>query len=526
MASTDGHPSAGGGYGIFDRFEGYRTPSQEDYQRVLAEGLVVFDANVLLHLYRYSEEARDTLLSLMEAFAERFWVPHQVMAEFWRNRESTLNTPKDSAKTAVLALEKTERAAVDAISVWAKSVALPAERHADISKQLADVFGGIRHVVNVQAANDTVPHARDTNQDLLLSRLASVLAGRVGPELSEEDYAVALKEADRRAKAQEPPGYKDQGKDGDGGAGDYLVWEQLLKEAERRQRDVLFVTSDVKEDWWRKVRDDLRGPRLELIAELRSRTQRQLFMLQPKDLLEKASLLLDVQISAESVEDAERIDLLEAEDARRAEDPSAYLGPLPPDVRENLLIEIYRQAHALDWEFLSNSEKTAQYRQWIDDPGVGGILLSFIPERDARVWIKDVPMKEYVRSQEGVGQYSRYAVMCFRGPDEIVQSAFGSEWIVKPDSVGDKPMHCYATDGVVTRYVCWGPARTFRNLVGAALGEAIESKERPAIVITSRNGDIVATSAELLQQSQLAERSGIDLKYLHRGLIRNPNYVG
>ncbi|MFI0908944.1 PIN domain-containing protein [Streptomyces abikoensis] len=511
MTPSASGASMGGGYGLFDGFEGYRTPSSDDYRHVLAKGMVVFDANVLLNLYRYTEETRDGLFTIMETLGERFWVPHQAVAEFWRNRESTLNTPKDSAKVAETELRKAERTATNAIQVWAKSSALPDERRSEIIEHFTSVFEKICKVINEQAENDTIPHARDTNKDALLSRLSNVLAGRVGSPLSEEDHAIALKEAKRRAQAKEPPGYLDQEKNGDLGAGDYIVWEQLLIEATRRQCDVLFVTNDLKEDWWRKVRDQQRGPRLELQSEFRSRTRQQLFMLQHTGLLVQASSPLNMQIIPESVEESERTDRL-------------VTAQLPPEAREKVLFEIYRQAHEMDWDFLSNTERSNQYRQWVEDPEVGGVLQSFMTEQKARVWIKDVPMREYARAQEGFGQYAPYTVMRFRGPDEVVKSACGPEWDVEPDSMGEKPMHCYATNGTTTRYVCWGHPRTFRDLIGAALNKTIESKERPAIVVTTRDGDTAVTTEEQHQQTQLAERSGIDLEYLHRSMIPNPEY--
>ncbi|MFE9173560.1 hypothetical protein ACFYNZ_29555 [Streptomyces kebangsaanensis] len=198
---------------------------------------------------------------------------------------------------------------------------------------------------------------------------------------------------------------------------------------------------------------------------------------------------------------------------------------LPAPIRERLLIEIYQQAHDLDWEFLSNTEKTNQYRRWIEDPKVGGVLLSYGPEKDARVWIKDVPMKEYARAQEGIGNYVRYAVKRFQGPAEIVRAAFGSGWALKPDSVGEKPNHCYAIAEGTIRYVCWGRPGTFRDLVWAALNESIDSVERPAIVITTRNGETLPT-AERARQERLALRCGADLRYLHREMIPNPDYLG
>jgi hypothetical protein len=41
------------------------------------------------------------------------------------------------------------------------------------------------------------------------------------------------------------------------------VWAQIVREAARRRRDVLFVTGDVKEDWWRRHRGQFRGPRVD-----------------------------------------------------------------------------------------------------------------------------------------------------------------------------------------------------------------------------------------------------------------------
>jgi PIN like domain len=44
--------------GLFEGFEGYRTPSDEDYRNALTSALVVLDTNVLLNLYRYNDNTR------------------------------------------------------------------------------------------------------------------------------------------------------------------------------------------------------------------------------------------------------------------------------------------------------------------------------------------------------------------------------------------------------------------------------------------------------------------------------------
>jgi hypothetical protein len=100
----------------------------------------------------------------------------------------------------------------------------------------------------------------------------------------------------------------DKAKDDDSAAGDYIVWEQVLLEASARKVDVLFVTGDVKEDWWREEAGERRGPRLELAQELRDRADVRLFMLRPSSLLEHARKHLGLEVAPESVQEVERVD--------------------------------------------------------------------------------------------------------------------------------------------------------------------------------------------------------------------------
>jgi hypothetical protein len=106
--------------------------------------------------------------------------------------------------------------------------------------------------------------------------------------MTSEVHAAAVSEGLRRVAAREPPGYMDKKKDDEGPAGDYLVWEQTVCEAESRRCDVLIVTGDVKEDWWRIEEGERRGPRIELVEEMRRRSGARLFIFHPTRLLSVA----------------------------------------------------------------------------------------------------------------------------------------------------------------------------------------------------------------------------------------------
>ena len=70
------------GTGLYDGFEGYRTATEAEYRHLLTDGLVIPDTNVFLNLYRYNEQTRSDLLTVLNGLGNRLWVPRQVMEEF------------------------------------------------------------------------------------------------------------------------------------------------------------------------------------------------------------------------------------------------------------------------------------------------------------------------------------------------------------------------------------------------------------------------------------------------------------
>jgi hypothetical protein len=159
-----------------------------------------------------------------------------------------------------------------------------------------------------ELADEEAPRfARDTSKDPILTGLEPILRGRVGRPFTETEYAEAVEEATRRRDVKEPPGYKDAKKPGTDWVGDYIMWAQTLREAQSRKQDVLIVTGDVKDDWWRRQYGEIRGPLPYLVNEMRQVAGTRLFMLRPESLLPYARQILDVEVREESVQDVERV---------------------------------------------------------------------------------------------------------------------------------------------------------------------------------------------------------------------------
>lgn len=301
-----GPERAEAGTGLYEGFEGYRTATDAEYRHLLTDGLVIPDTNVFLNLYRYNEQTRSDLLTVLSGLGDRLWVPRQVMEEFWRNREGVLRDPRDTEKTATELAGQREKA-VGIFRTWANRVGLPPQRGDQLIRVLINAFDEVIAGVGELADHDASQFARDTNKDPVLAGLEPILGGRVGRGMDKADYEAALEEARKRGAEKRPPGYKDSSKQDSASAGDYLVWAQILREAKLRERDVLIVTGDVKEDWWRREHGELRGPRPELVQEMRLSVGVRLFMMRPETLLLHGSQILQVEVREESVEDIERV---------------------------------------------------------------------------------------------------------------------------------------------------------------------------------------------------------------------------
>jgi len=67
-------------------FPWYYRPTEDEFNSIWAQGIFVFDTNVLLNLYSYPETAREVFLSVLDKISDRIWIPYHVGLEFHRNR--------------------------------------------------------------------------------------------------------------------------------------------------------------------------------------------------------------------------------------------------------------------------------------------------------------------------------------------------------------------------------------------------------------------------------------------------------
>ncbi|TJY69467.1 hypothetical protein E4J89_11135 [Arthrobacter sp. CAU 1506] len=326
--------------GLLERFRAYLSPSDDEYTAALKSGLLVVDTNVLLNVYRYHEDAREDLLRTLEAFHDRLFIPHQVAVEFWRNRDATIREASSAADQLKNELSGLADRSRQSLSRWAKRAGLADSRVQELHTILDAAHD--RVIVHVEEFSDGgLDSAIDTNRDPVLARLVAITNECVGAPFHEDEVEQHSREAQRRIDERLPPGYEDADKSGLAPHGDYMLWRQILDVAIARPMDIVLVTGDVKEDWWRREKGQIRGPRIELFEELNRESGHRLFMLRPASLLERAKGALNLDIRQDSVEVAERIDRnsFDRERQRYYAAPALYPVVKLPDGRKGDYLE-------------------------------------------------------------------------------------------------------------------------------------------------------------------------------------------
>ncbi len=301
-----------------ESFPGHFRPTTEEFDRLWGEGTFVVDTNVLLNLYRYSHSARDELLKVLHALEDKLFLPHQVGREFLDRRLNTIRTQREGfAKlrqrvTAVRGEMEAELRKVLRLR--------PGE---DLPEGLRDALdevpaGGYENLSErLETLETGLPRASNsTNDDEVWAAVEGLVAGKVGPPYQDEEMREAEDEAERRRSAKIPPGFKDER------PGDYVLWRQTIDEAKRSGRPVVLVTDDRKEDWWWIEQGETIGPRRALVEEMREQAGVPFYMYTPDRLMGEARERLDVEVSDESISEAEGLGLETGDDVTSEARPS------------------------------------------------------------------------------------------------------------------------------------------------------------------------------------------------------------
>lgn len=320
-----------------DLFPGHFKESDKSLREVWETSLFVFDANILLNLYRYSDTTRNEFLRILDKIKDRAWLPHRAAEEYLNNRLSVIDQQEKSYDDTEKSIESLKRDLENA------------RQHPFVSKDIMQKVSGVFNELCGELKKNKLVHTNRISSDEIKDAIARIFENSVGLPYEKNRIEKLIAEGEERYKQKIPPGFKDGSKSGDNEVfsekcrkyGDLIVWTQVIDKATELGIGVVLVTDDKKEDWWAKFKGKTVGPRPELVKEFKDRTNQTFHMYQADRFLELARENLGEKVSEEIVEEIREV---------RRRDKLAQ--------RRNREKELYRQQNMKQMHLAEELEKS------------------------------------------------------------------------------------------------------------------------------------------------------------------------
>jgi len=281
-------------------FPGYYQPAEKEFSEMWQEGVFAFDANVLLHTYRYTPETRASFFNALERLGDRIWLPYQAANEFQVRRLQVISDQEKAYAAVENLFDEARRRIKAGLDSYRMHTYLDVKR---LLKSLDDEFQRARQGLEKVKAQ----HPNYLNSDPLRERITALFEGKVGNSYDEKRLAESHSKAEQRFASSVPPGYKDAKKDKPQRYGDVIIWFQLIDYAISNQKPMFFITDDRKEDWWLIHEGKTIGPRPELIQEMYSKAGIQFYIYPSDQFLKYAQRFLSIKDQESAIEEVKEI---------------------------------------------------------------------------------------------------------------------------------------------------------------------------------------------------------------------------
>lgn len=286
-----------------DIFPGYSKKKESQIKEIWDKGILLFDANVLLNLYRYSKETRETILGLIEKFKDRIWLPHQAALEYNRNRYEVIADQEKAYK------EFTDK--IIQIQTDLQSTSKPPFLSSSVHQSLNKVF----EKVTSEVEESIKKYCDYLKEDPIYESLSNLFENRITDPYDEKILNDIYKEGEERYKLKIPPGFEDEkNKDGSRKYGDFILWKQIIDKAIEQKRPIIFITDERKIDWWWKIKDGRNmGPRQELVEEIKKEANVDFHMYSSERFLSYGQNFLEEKVNQKALEEIQAMKKSEME---------------------------------------------------------------------------------------------------------------------------------------------------------------------------------------------------------------------
>lgn len=290
-----------------DIFPGYSKKSDAEIKKIWDNGIICFDANVLLNLYRYSNDTRKALLDLVKKFSSQICLPHQSALEYNRNRYEVIADQEKAYKEFISKIGQIE----SDLQSTSKPPFLSNKLHTSLKKVFKEV--------NSEVESSIKKYCDFLQDDTIYTDLTSIFGNKITSEFSQEELEKIYEEGEKRYEKKIPPGFEDEKtKQGNRKYGDLILWKQIIVKGKKEKKPIILITDERKKDWWWKIKDGRNmGPCQELVEEMKKEANVDFHMYSSERFLSYGLDHLKERVNRKALEEIKEIKRAEIEEIER-----------------------------------------------------------------------------------------------------------------------------------------------------------------------------------------------------------------
>lgn len=237
-------------------------------------GVFVFDTSSIGALYGLIPSSQHVMMDIINKFANRTWIPAQVIYEYLKNREKMIinpceeyyQYPKEITNSNLISTFDTYLKEFENEDFHPKMSDKALDTLKELRNRLDNILRDVKKIIKDEHSKQRERITKVKEEDKILNAINNLPQG-VPFVIS--DVLEIIKEGELRYRNSIPPGYMDcKTKKGTQIYGDLIIWKEVLNFAKNKKKDIIFVCDDVKEDWY--ISDEKKKqftPRHELLKE-------------------------------------------------------------------------------------------------------------------------------------------------------------------------------------------------------------------------------------------------------------------
>lgn len=343
---------------------------------------VTFDTNVLLDIYRYSDETVNLFREIFNTLKEndQLFITDEVIREFWKLRPQAIER-SHAAYDSILGSISKARSYKKTLDDWStlhqdfldssfesaprtggdelEATKSRLERLFDSLQSKIDEAKNELPAMNVDKGRDRMEVIAAINSDSIVSLFADSFEGCVGPALADDLRDEYYQKAIEAGKQNRAPGKTDLKSLSRDELGDFLIWQQLLELAASDSREdlkIVLVTNELKLDWWRSTnpkKDNARstakrqhmGANLDLIEDyLKVKPDGMIYIWRMTQLIEELEAAYGIHASESQKEEIKNQPAQQTED----EEDFGSIDPATFDPNDSLKVQMLMGAVRVD----------------------------------------------------------------------------------------------------------------------------------------------------------------------------------